>query len=508
MAARPNILWITTDQQRWDALSYWGTAGYRTPNLDRLAANGVLPRNAYCPSPVCTPARVSMITGLYPPRHGAYQIGMSPVPALEHNTVAHLLSRAGYRTACIGKTHWVARNLEARHIAGDIDGPEPDASFWDTFDGPYCGFEFLRHNAGHTCNQPPDGHYRSWLRRRGKQLDGLHWPAKPPDAAGVDSGRWDIDETDTSTAWITEEGLRWIGTRIERSEPWFCMLNYQDPHAPYVCPDPWYSDVDMGGVSLPALREGEMDSKPAFYRSFIEHGRYLDDSGGSLADDQKIASLFPGSFPADQHRAHQGYRAMVSMLDAYIGRVLAKLEQNGQIENTLIIFTSDHGDFLGNHGVYEKGVFAYDDCQRVPAILHWPVAQGARRGVLDAAFNHVDMLPTSLEAAGIEIPQGVQGHSLLPALRGEPDKVPDWALVDFYVSSKLHQQTLVHGDWKLVVYRDQDWGELYNLADDPRQYENHFDNARYDAIRRTMIHRLVQVNMRVSGKPGVRSAYA
>lgn len=449
-----------------------------------------------------------MITGQYPTRHGAYQIGMAPVPALEGRTVGRELTRAGYRTASIGKTHFVARNLEGPHIAGDAAGREPDESFWDTFDGPYCGFEFLRHNAGHTCNQLPDSHYRSWLRKRGKNLDHLHWPVKTPDPAGVDSGKWHMDENDTTTAWITREGLQWIEHRTNAGEPWFCMLNYQDPHAPYVCPDPWYSGVDMSTVRLGGYREGEMEQRPPFYRSFIEEGVYRDENGKELADDQKIASLFNAAFPADQHRAYQGYIGMVNMLDAAVGRVIDYLETTGQLDNTLIIFTSDHGDFLGNHGVYEKGAFAFDDCQRVPAIMHWPGAQKGALGMVDGFFNHVDMLPTTLEAAGVPLPQAVQGHSLLPALQGRFDAIPDWALVDFYVSSRLHQQTLVHDDWKLVLYERQSWGELYNLGQDPDQYHNRFDRREDEAVRLRLQRKMVQVNMAVCGRPGVRCSYA
>ena len=118
MSDKPNVLLITTDQQRWDALSYFKKAGYKTPNLDRLASEGVLFEKSYTPSPICTPARVSMITGLYPTRHGAYSIGMEPVPELKHPTVAHHLKDAGYATAVIGKTHFVARHLEEKHVAG------------------------------------------------------------------------------------------------------------------------------------------------------------------------------------------------------------------------------------------------------------------------------------------------------------------------------------------------------------------------------------------------------
>ncbi|MBD3240317.1 MAG: sulfatase-like hydrolase/transferase, partial [Chitinivibrionales bacterium] len=161
---KPNILVITTDQQRWDALSLWGTPGYRTPNIDGLAADGVCFGRSYCPSPVCTPARVSMITGQYSTRHGAYTIGMSPVPALEGPTLGSILGRAGYRTAIIGKTHFVARKIEDQHVAGvALDSPCPESEFWRTFDGPYCGFHHVRHHRHHNAAGIPNAHYRVWL---------------------------------------------------------------------------------------------------------------------------------------------------------------------------------------------------------------------------------------------------------------------------------------------------------------------------------------------------------
>ena len=141
MNERPNILIITTDQQRWDALSLWGTPGYDTPHLDALAKNGACFDNTYTPSPVCTPSRVSMITGQYSTRHGAYSIGMDPVPALDGPTIGTMLGDCGYATAVIGKTHFVARAIEDQHVAGvALDGPCPDTEYWANFDGPVLWF--------------------------------------------------------------------------------------------------------------------------------------------------------------------------------------------------------------------------------------------------------------------------------------------------------------------------------------------------------------------------------
>jgi len=507
--SRPNLLLITTDQQRWDALSLLGSPGYHTPHLDQLAQRGVSFDQAYVPTPVCTPCRVSMLTGLYPPRHGAYQIGMQPAPALERDTLPILLGKQGYKTACIGKTHFVARALEAAHVAGLPLDAEVPQEFWENFDGPYLGFHFIRHNGAHTCNSPPEGHYRRWLKEKGANLDdidALHLPKLPREKGAMPVGRWDLPEEYHHTAYVTDEAMRWIDA--QDGEPWFAMLNYQDPHAPFVCPDPYYSEVEMRDVPMPAFQPGEMDDKPPFYRSFIEQGQYLDETGQPLQDHHRIASLFRYDFGEQTRDAIRAYIGMVNMLDTYIGRLLGHLEQRGQLENTLICFVSDHGEQLGRHGLWEKGICAYDDAQRVPAILSWPAADLPERGRVPHHFNIVDILPTFLSAAGIETPVGVQGFDHLPYLSGNGGAVRDWSFVDFYTSSKLHQQTLVTNEWKLVLYRQQKWGELYHRPTDPDQFHNLYEDPAHAAVRAELTHRMVQVQMELSGVQVERSHYA
>ena len=207
---RPNILIITTDQQRWDALSLWGTPGYQTPNLDQLAANGANFVRSYCPSPVCTPARVSMITGQYSTRHGAYSIGMNPSPALDGPTLGSLFTEAGYATALIGKTHFVARKIEDQHVAGiDLNEPCPDSAFWAQRNEPYCGFSHIRHSRFHNAAGKPNAHYRVWLEQQGADLaaiDQVHGDGCPP------PGVWDMDPELTQNAWITDEFKQWLNS--------------------------------------------------------------------------------------------------------------------------------------------------------------------------------------------------------------------------------------------------------------------------------------------------------
>ena len=507
---RPNLLLITTDQQRWDSLSFHGTPGYRTPNLDRLARDGVLFDRSYCPSPVCTPARVSILTGQYPARHGAYQIGMEPVPALRGPTLGSTLAEVGYGTALIGKTHFVARHLEHQHVAG-VENPSPDRDnppdeFWHHHDGPYVGFQFVRHCQSHTCDHMPNAHYRAWLQKKGLDLDHLHADYRGGED-GKDCptvGRWKKQPEHTQTAWITEESLDWIGKQQDEGRPWLCWASYQDPHPPYVCPEPYYSDVDMSDVDLGGLREGEMDDKPILYRRFFEGKYWSEENPDDFIDpdcpSKNIPALGEYDRIADAARAIRAYIAMVNMLDDYVGRLLDALEEMGARENTLVVFTTDHGDMLGRHGLWGKGIAAYDDHQRIPGIACWPAGQSRSIGSSDAMFNLVDVMPTFLDAAGVESPPGVQGVSQLPVIRGEQEAVRDWALVDFIATVRLHQQTLVHDGYKLVLYRHADYGELYNLEEDPDQYWNLFDDPEARPVRDRLIHRLARANMETAGK--------
>lgn len=515
---KPNLLLITTDQQRWDALSCLAPPGYRTPHLDRLAAYGIHFNRAYTPSPVCTPARVSMLTGQYPTRHGAYQIGMEAVPALEGPLLPGLLGAAGYATASIGKTHYLARRLEEKHIAGyahpQLEDPDPVESFWKTFDGPYLGFDFLRHCQSHACDQAPNGHYRAWLKRRGRNVDHLH---HAKDASGKvirklepSIGSWAIDPEDHQTAWITAESMAWIEQQQAAGRSWFCMANYQDPHPPFVCPEPYFRGVDMSGVNLGGMQAGEGEGKPTPLRNFLQGRYWTDEAGQSLGCpvNRNLPALGLNKMGKEEVAlCIQAYIGMVNMLDDYLGRLFAHLQRLGAWENTIILFTSDHGEQLNRHGLWGKGAAMFDDNIRIPAILAWPGRQPAAVNER-AMFNLVDILPTFLDAAGVQIPPGVQGVSQMPILRGERDCVRDWALVDFLASPLYHLQALIFEDHKLVLDRDREEGELYDLGADPDQNRNRFADPAMAERKLRMMQKLCQVQMAAAGTMPARVSYA
>ncbi len=260
----------------------------------------------------------------------------------------------------------------------------------------------------------------------------------------------------------------------------------------------------MDGVDLGGVIEGEMDDKPPFYGRFFSGGYWGDVSNEEFLDPDCPSKNVPAHSRydnvSDPAAAIRAYIGMVNMTDVYVGRLLDALEAAGALENTLIIFTTDHGDMLGRHGLWGKGIAAYDDCQRVPVIARWPAGQRGPVGRSRSMFNLVDVMPTLLDAAGVEPPAFVQGVSQLPVLRGESESVRDWALVDFLATVKLHQQTFIHDECKLVVYRHADYGELYDLREDPDQRVNLFDSPGAWELRDYLMQRLVRANMEAAGR--------
>lgn len=502
---RPNILLITVDQMRFDHLGLAGVKGVRTPNLDRLGSEGIHFRRAYTPSPVCTPARVSLLTGQYPSRHGAYSIGVSadpfPSPALPLG-----LAEAGYDCSLFGKTHFVSRLDENRHLTGRDN---TDSAFFRQFDGPYCGFDFVRTCAHHTINGIPEGHYRAWLEDQA--VDFAPWF---PDETGTHdhsaTGAWSIPERYHDSTWITDQAIAHLENN-GADQPWFAWLSFNDPHEPFVCPEPWFSRVDREAMELPEdYRAGEFDDKPDFYRTVYESEEPLD--GWPEAFRDVSGQIVPCAYNrrdlrGKERKALQATLGMVAMIDHQVGRILDFLESTGQADNTLLVFTSDHGELHGHHGLWHKGLFAYEDVQRVP-LLAWGPGILERRGSCDALTNLVDLPRSFLSLAGAPLPQGTQGCDLGLLFKGETDSVREATWVELQATRAVYQQTLITEAHKIVIYRDSDFGELYALQNDPDQYHNLWNDTASASLKARLLLLFVQTRMHEEGQVHLRKSYA
>jgi len=494
---RPNILLITTDQQRHDHMGVGGLAAVPTPNLDRLGTEGVHFARAYAPSPLCTPARVSLLTGRYPSLHGAYSVGVSVHP-FPRPTIADMFSAAGYETALLGKTHFVAREDEASHVTGQ---PEPAPEAFREFHGPYVGFQHVQTCGGHTINTIPDMHYRVFLEDAG--VDYRPWfPRFGPDYDHHYCGPWNLPAQYHDTAWVGGMTEAWIRQHADGA-PWFCWSSFQDPHEPFACPEPWFSRVEIGGLEpYEGVRPGEFDNKPAFYRQAAAGDWSMYDDGCGV----------PCSFytPERDERAVTALAAtlgMVAFIDDRVGAILRALEQTGQADNTLVVFTGDHGEMHGHHGFWGKGLTAYEDCQRVP-LLVWGPGLVERQGTTQALANLIDLPRTFLSLAEIEISLGMQGVDLAPLLRGQADRVQDFTVVECQPTRKVYQQTLITERYKLILYRDTNEAELYDLEEDPDQYENLWRRPGYESLKSELLQLFARAGMKREGRIQPRIAFA
>lgn len=458
MTLRPNILWITTDQQRWDTLGCLGNPHVRTPHLDRLAQGGALFPLAFCQSPVCTPSRASFLTGRYPRTTRCRQNGQD-IPA-EEILVTRLLRDAGWRCGLAGKLHLSACHpqvLQGQPERRIEDGYEDAAFFWHHDQWPYAAY-------GNWLDQ-------LGLSRKFTALEGASHVEVGPPSHG------------TANAWAAAMAEGFIRQVPEDGRPWLFSLNLFDPHHPFRIPadrvEHWRGRVDE--LPLPWRRDGEDADKPV-WQAIDRRGAY---GGKGISAN--------GMSDRDQRWIRAAYYAMVEDIDEKVGRLLAVLDETGQRDNTLVVFTSDHGEMLGDHGIYLKGPFFYEGAVRVPLILAMPdrVAPGTRR---DALVELVDLAPTLLEACGQSEHPGMQGRSLWPLLTdsdpsrthresvyceysnaGFPHHPPAWASM---IRTSRHKLVRAHG---------QEEGELYDLLTDPHELHNHWRREDCVALRADLL---------------------
>jgi len=443
-AGRPNILLLMSDQHRGDCLGADGNAAIHTPNLDRLAAGGVRFRCAYSSTPTCTPARAALLTGMSPWKHG--MLGYGQMAERYPVELPRLLRDAGYYTLGIGKMHWTPqRALHGFHrTILDESGREESPGFRSD--------------------------YRSWLFSEA--------PGANPEPTGIDwngyaAKPFPLPERLHPTAWVAETAIRFL-REYKDAAPWFLKVSFERPHSPYDPPPRWmdrYADAP-----LPPARAGEWAEK---YR-LVERGR-PDPWHGDLGEE--VA-----------RRARQGYYGSVSFLDEHVGRILETLDSLGAFRKTLIIFLADHGDMLGDQFLWRKG-YAYQPAARIPMLLHWPdVLERPRVGAAIAKPVEIrDVLPTLLDAAGVAVPEAVEGRSLL-GLAGNPaNPWREWIDLEHNIvySPENHWNALTDGTWKYIFHAYTGQEQLFDVVKDPFELADLSGDAAFAAELRRWRGRMI-----------------
>ncbi len=459
---RPNVLILYTDQQRWDALGANGNREIKTPHLDALTAQGLTFTRHFVQNPVCMPSRVSFLTGRYPAALGITHMGV-PVPP-DTLTLPRMLRPYGYTTGQIGKLHFLP------HANRDHRQPHPDYGFHHLEISDEPG--------------PYEDAYRAWVRRRApEELDSIS-PGLPPlaetwyRAMGVQDtvkhpdtrfpkkalpfrGRSDL----THTAFVAEQTQEFIHANKDR--PWLCVAGFYSPHSPWVAPQEFLDLYDPATLTAPT------------YPTDVEARRAASPQG-----DYTDARL---------RAARHGYYAMVSEVDHYVGRILATLEELGLRDDTMVVFTADHGDWLGEHLRHGKGYPAPDAVSRVPLLLRWPAGVSQPGRAIGSLVEAVDVLPTLLEGAGIQVPPLVQGRSLLPVLQGAGVTGRASALTEGRGWKSLRTE----GYRYVCSFGEPEGGEhLWDLEDDPGEYRDVAGNPGYAPAlaehRLLLLQRLLQ----------------
>jgi len=486
---RPNILLICTDQHRFDALGCYGNPRIKTPNIDRLAAGGVLFERCYTPNPVCAPTRASIVTGRYPSAHGLWANGV-PLPKHER-FFTRTLADEGYDCGLIGKLHLSAC------FKGRTESRYDD------------GFSFFKwaHDPTHGS---AENQYHCWLERRFPDLyaaaSSRGFGREGHDAVGFDT----MPVEAHYTRWVGDETIRFLrapgedGAERSPSKPFFLWSNFFDPHHPFVAPQEYLDRYDLSSIPMPTGREGELASRPPIL---------------SEASQKSYAGFAKGyaEYTEDQLRETvRAYYAMVSFIDDEVGRIVAALDELGLRESTLILFSSDHGEMLGDHQLMLKGPMMYEGAVHVPMILSWPgtLPQGQRRA--DFA-SLVDLCATCMDAAGLPDLSTSQGQSLLPVARGEsPGR--DYALCQYRNSGHpydppVHVTMLRHDAHKLIVHHGPPstarprTGELFDLAEDPDELNNLWDEPSSHALRTDLQERLLDTLVAIEDRSQPREAY-
>lgn len=472
MGRRPNILWYCADQMRYDTIAALGNAHIHTPTLDRLVAQGTAFEQAYTQAPVCTPSRASMLTGRYPASHRVYRNGVRSFPQ-EEILVTKLLADAGYDCGLVGKLHLsTATHGEAR------------------VDDGYRFFEWSHHPM--TGEADDLNAYHSWLRNeKGVRPEDLFAEQRGFVAAGV-------PEELHQTTWCSEMAIRFVDE--PRDRPWLLSINPYDPHPPFDPPASYLDRYDPAALPPPLFRPSDLERQAMFARVRSQTVEAIDPTGSAASNDDYDSQSERGYRPPksyDGRAAKAAYYAMIELIDSQLGRIIDHLESIDELQNTIIIFSSDHGELLGDHGLMYKGCRFFEGLVHVPLIFSGPAIQKGMRS--NALVELIDIAPTLLDLVGAATPDRMQGRAFTGILQGTsqtPDKHKDTVFCDFNdsvgyspVPDDTQASMTFDGRYKLILYHSHDIGELFDLATDPGEFENLFYEDTHRDLRDKFILR-------------------
>ncbi len=484
MSKGPNVLLITSDQQRGDCIGAEGR-GVRTPNIDRIGAAGVRFSKCITPHPMCQAARASILTGKLPYSHGVRDNGRNLDPAFATQGLGGVFGRAGYRTQFIGKAHFTSN--QTFEPTGFPECYSSAADYPPDWRGAYFGFDDVQlmlrpHHHAKWTNPPQALHYERWLDADGH--GGERWShAKdrlPPETANFQAWRSALDDKWHSSPWIGDRAVEMIEAADDT--PWMSWVSFPDPHPPFLAPKPWCDMYRRDDVHIAEHLTMDLDRRPWWHRAFVEaKGRT---SKGAEHNHGGVDWGQRGEMTEEAVRDITAiYFAMITAVDHQVGRLLDALQRTGQLENTIVVFLSDHGDWLGDHGLLLKGPILYDGLLRVPFLMCGPGLPSNR--VIDDPVSTLDLRATLADICGLEAAPD-NGTSLNDVMSGTGTR--DFALNEYEVDATrsgvdLDLRTVRSSRYRMSVDLNTDTGELYDMQEDPGEMDNLFDDTARSGIR-------------------------
>lgn len=507
MTARPNFLFIMTDQHRADHLGCYGNNIVQTPNIDSIAAKGKRWDRLYVANPICMPNRASIMTGRMSSIHGARHNGI-PL-SLDQTTFVELLKDAGYNTSLIGKSHLQSfTGLPATNKYTPRDdlftpseglrdafkenrhGPAYDHEVihsWDTplaerLQGDFYGFDHVEITADHGDHACGD--YLLWAKSQHPDFESLVGAENALSGSKINAPqawRTAVPEELYSTSWIATQSERWLTEQAQNEAPFFLQMSFPDPHHPFTPPGKYWDMYDPADMVLPeSYGKGELPPLLAMREAMIK--------GTDPRDNQN-----PFAVTAEETRDIMALTfGMITMIDDAIGRVLKQLETLGLADNTIVVFTSDHGDYMGDHGLMLKLLMHYQGLIRVPFIWCDPT-QAPDSAVDSDLASSIDIPSTILARAGIQGFNGLQGRDLFS------EKPPEAVIVEEDSQRTMtgfdrpqRVRTVVNKQYRMSLRQGEDWGELYDLQNDPQEMNNLFDDPDSEPTKQMMMELMLR----------------
>lgn len=490
---RPNILLITSDQHRGDAYGFEG-ARVHTPHLDLLARQGTRFSACITPNVVCQPSRASILTGLLPLTHGVHDNGIELDEDIAARGFAGTLGRSGYDTRFIGKAHF-----STYHTHKPTTRPENvagSALYGDDWSGPYMGFDrvemtLMGHNYWLPQRSPQGRHYERWYHADGlgDLKDELYLKRSGPDGGAAQTHHSALPVAWHNSSWVGDRAVEMLREHKRSATKPFCAwVSFPDPHHPFDAPLPWSLLHAPADMRLPVHRTRDFDRRPWWHRAAVESQPGI---GGDMGRVRREYSRIDPQTDDQLRHMIANYYGMISLIDHNVGRIMSTLDELGLSDDTIVVFTSDHGEWLGDHGLVLKGPMFYEGLLRVGMVMRGPGIP--RERVISDPVSTLDLAATFGDFAGTPVPDARHSTSLRPLLEGRADRghaYSEWKLGPARCGVALDLRLARTAKAKLTLELESGAGELYLLDEDPTELVNRFDDPACKGIREELTDRI------------------